>query len=91
MNIILKQSVALVLLAMLAVPAHAGETNARTVNKGNKAYQTARMKPQEKSAAMPSKAEDVSKIAPAAGAEMKDETASARKSFKEQMRLPRKN
>ncbi len=71
--------------AVLAAPSFAAETT-----KGTKSYQTGSKKAETTAAAEQQKPEDVSKIAPAAVDQEPTENAKE-KSFKEELRLPRKN
>jgi hypothetical protein len=84
MKNITKQALMVVALATLAAPSFAAD-----VNKGTKSYQ-ARSEKTDQAPANTDSAEDVSKIAPAAGDQATAEDSSE-KSFKEELRLPRKN
>lgn len=85
MKTIVKQLVIILALTVIAAPAMATE-----INKGTKSYQRAD-KPADQTAAKTQSAEDVSKIAPAAGDQEPADQNAAKKSMKEQLRLPRKN
>ena len=86
MKNIAKQALMVLALATLAAPSFAAD-----ITKGTKSYQTGSDKSEEQAAAASAqKPEDVSKIAPAAGDQEPVENA-AEKSFKEELRLPRKN
>lgn len=85
MKTMVKQVVIVLALAVIAAPALAAE-----INKGTKSYQRAD-KPAEQTAAKTQSAEDVSKIAPAAGDQEPAAQEASKKSMKEQLRLPRKN
>lgn len=86
MKNIAKQAVMVLALAMLTAPSFAAE-----ITKGTKSYQTRSDKSEDQTAVTTEKQpEDVSKIAPAAGDQEPVENAKE-KSFKEELRLPRKN
>lgn len=92
MKLVVKQAVMAAALLIVTAPAFAGEAHMPT--KGTKSYQTAHTQVPEQTditadAADTAKPEDVQNISPAAGAT--DEPAENGKSFKEEMRLPRKN
>lgn len=84
---ILKFSILTLLSMGIALPAVAN-----TMTKGSKSYQSSKSKTQDGTVAVQQDAADVTKIEPAAGANddvvQSDEKG---KSFKEEMRLPRKN
>lgn len=85
MKNIVKQTFMGLSLAMLAAaPSFAAE-----ITKGTKSYQIGADKSEEQAAAQ-KQPDDVSKIAPAAGDQEPVENA-AEKSFKDELRLPRKN
>jgi hypothetical protein len=79
---------ALAFVMIFSVSAHAEET--RTMTKGTKSYQSAKQQPTMEQPAATQQT-DPSKIEPAAGADMDMQQEDASKSFKEEMRLPRKN
>lgn len=83
MKSIAKQALVSAIVLVMAAPAIAGE-----INKGTKSYQTRADKADQVAAAEAPSADDVANIAPAAGAS--DEQVKE-KSFKEELRLPRKN
>lgn len=94
MKFVVKQIVMAAAVLTIAVPAFAAETAGapRMPTKGTKSYQTGRAQTTEdktQTIADTSKPEDVQNIAPAAGAT--EDKADTGKSFKEEMRLPRKN
>ena len=84
MKNIVKQTVMVLTLATLATPSFAAE-----ITKGTKSYQIGADKSEEQAAAQ-QQPDDVSKIAPAAGDQEPVENQ-AEKSFKDELRLPRKN
>lgn len=83
MKSVVKQVLVSALLLVMAAPAMAGD-----INKGTKSYQARADKADQVAAAEAPRTEDVANIAPAAGAS--DEQVKE-KSFKEELRLPRKN
>lgn len=85
----MKFKIILIALGMFAAPVLAAETT-----KGAKSYQSRSEKLPEAPAATTDgqKAEDAANIAPAAGdAETAEKSAGEGKSWREEMRLPRKN
>lgn len=87
MKSVTKQIVTLVLAMVVAAPAFAAE-----INKGTKSYQKKDTAQTASATEIPAdaKAGDVADIAPAAGATEQQEMKEG-KSFKEELRLPRKN
>jgi hypothetical protein len=88
MKNIVKQLVIFFALGLFIAPVMAAETT-----KGTKSYQAQAEKTAETAVITPEepKAEDAAKIAPAAGEAQDAEPAEQGKSWKEEMRLPRKN
>jgi hypothetical protein len=86
MKNVIKQLVVIIALGLFAGPAIAAETT-----KGTKSYQARADKPAEAASAAEPKAEEAANIAPAAGETQDVESAEEGKSWKEDMRLPRKN
>lgn len=86
MKNIVKQTVVVLALALLAAaPSFAAE-----ITKGTKSYQIGADKSEEQAAATQQKPDEIAKIAPAAGDQEPVEDP-AEKSFKDELRLPRKN
>jgi acetyl-CoA acetyltransferase len=84
----MKKTLPLVLALVLAFPLAA---NAAELNKGTKSYQTAKKENTEQTAqsSQPATAEEAAGVAPAAGGDVS--APEKEKSFKEEIRLPRKN